>query len=148
MAFHGIVESIRLEKPSKIHKPKCQPSTTEPRPRCHRHTFLEHSQGGCLPGQPVPVLSHEFVSGFPCLHGKHLLLLHSTDPELSSLSSSLGLSHLLLPTFPGLPCLWESSGFQVYKELEPGSCQQVLAMLPHTLLRKGLEHPFVWDYCP
>lgn len=49
---------------------------------------------------------------------------------------------MLLPTFPGLSWLWESSCFQVFKELEPGSCQQVLATLPHTLLRKGWSiHP-------
>ena len=57
--LHRIIESLRLEKTSKIIKSSCQPNTTmptKPCPECHIHTFFEHLQGWGLhhlPGQPV-----------------------------------------------------------------------------------------------
>lgn len=49
LVFHGIVESVRLEKPSKISKSKCQPSATEPRPQVPGADI-----SGAVPGMVTP----------------------------------------------------------------------------------------------
>lgn len=145
------MESIRLEKPSNSPKSKCRLSAIESRPQVPQAHI-----SGALPGVVAPCTACS--SAFPCiflwismplmLSSVNISSFSTAQTVLSSLSSPLALSHLLLPTFPGPPCLCKSSGFQVCKELEPGPCQQVLVMLPHVLLRKGLEHPSMWDYCP
>ena len=61
---HRIIESLRLEKTSKITKYDCQPKSTMPAKLCpdvpYLHVF-EHLQRWGLhhfPGQPVPMLDH------------------------------------------------------------------------------------------
>ena len=61
-----IIESLRLEKTSKIIQPNHQPIPTMPLshfPQCHIHTVLEHLQGWWLyhlSGQPVPMYYQSF----------------------------------------------------------------------------------------
>ena len=63
---HRIVETLRLDKTSKITKSIHLPMPnmpTEHVPQCHISTFLEYLQGWWLhhfPGQPIPVPHHSF----------------------------------------------------------------------------------------
>ena len=70
LLFHRIIESLRLEKTSKIIKSNHQPNTTcllNHVLKCHTYTFFEHLQGWWLhhfSGQPVQMLYHSVQKFF------------------------------------------------------------------------------------
>jgi len=107
-----IIESLRLEKTSKIIKSYHQPITTRPArpcPKCHVYMFFEPLQGWGLhhlPGQPGPRPDHSF--------NKEIFPSIQSEPPLTQLEA--------IASSPFAGCLGEETN----PHLPTPSCQGVV----------------------